>query len=416
MTARADIIVLGAGMVGVAAALHLQARGRDVILVDRRPAAEETSYGNAGLIQREGIVPYAFPRDPRGLLRYALNLAPEANIHYRAIPELLPFLWAYWQNGTPERVAATAHAARPLVERSLAEHEHLMQAAGVEGMLRRTGYLKVLRAPEALERLAAVETKARDAYGVTFELKTKAEVRELEPFLSDEVCGGILMPQPASVADPAALGKAYAALFVARGGRFLTADATTLGPVSPGWRVLTVDGPVTAPEAVVALGPWSADLLARLDVALPMAVKRGYHMHYATTGNAVLTRPVLDVENGYVLTPTVKGLRLTTGAEFARRDAPPTPRQLAEVEPAARRLFPLGPRLETQPWLGNRPCFPDMLPAIGKVPGRPGLWADFGHHHLGFTLGPVTGRLLAEIMIGEEPFTNPAPYDPARFR
>ena len=109
------------------------------------------------------------------------------------------------------------------------------------------------------------------------------------------------------------------------------------------------------------------------------------------------------------------GIRLTTGAEFARIHAPPTPVQLDLVEPKARQLFPLGARVDPEPWLGRRPCFPDMLPVIGAVPHQPGLWANFGHHHLGFTLGPITGRLLAEMLTGEPTFTDPAPYRIDRF-
>ena len=110
-----------------------------------------------------------------------------------------------------------------------------------------------------------------------------------------------------------------------------------------------------------------------------------------------------------------RGIRLTTGAEFALRDAVSTPVQLAKVEPLARALFPLGDRADKVAWRGARPCFPDMLPMIGEVPGRKGLWLDCGHHHLGFTLGPVTGRLLAEAMTGEAPFTDMAPYRVERF-
>jgi D-amino-acid dehydrogenase len=109
------------------------------------------------------------------------------------------------------------------------------------------------------------------------------------------------------------------------------------------------------------------------------------------------------------------GIRLTTGAEFARHEARPTPVQLGKVEPLARALFPLGDRVEIAPWLGARPCLPDMLPMIGALPGHSGLWIDSGHHHLGLTLGPVTGRLLAEMMTGQAPFTDPRPYRADRF-
>jgi D-amino-acid dehydrogenase len=129
----------------------------------------------------------------------------------------------------------------------------------------------------------------------------------------------------------------------------------------------------------------------------------------------VLNRPVFDVERGYLLAPTARGVRLTTGAEFAHRDAPPTPVQLDRVEPDARGLFPLAERLDPKPWMGARPCTPDMMPVIGPAPDHERLWFAFGHAHHGLTLGPVTGRLLAEMMAGETPFTDPAPYRADRF-
>ena len=412
---RSDVIVLGAGMVGISAALALQARGRKVVLIDRRPAADEMSYGNTGLIQREGIVPYSFPHAFSKILAAAFNLTPQSNLHWRALPSIAPVLYQYWRYGTVERIAATARAARPIVERSISEHEPLLEAAGVQHLTRRTGYLKVYRDEAALAAELATDEKVRREFGVVSDAKTGDELRALEPHLTGPIAGGFLMPQPVSVSDPGAVGKAYADLFMKRGGMFLTADAATLRETTDGWQVMRVEGPITARDVVVALGPWSDPALRRLGVKLPFFVKRGYHMHYRALGNATLTRPVVDGDNGYVITPMARGIRLTTGAEFARHDAAPTPVQLRKVEPRARALFPLGDRVDETPWLGARPCLPDMLPMIGPVPGRKGLWIDSGHHHLGFTLGPESGRLLAEMMTGAEPFTDPAPYRVERF-
>jgi D-amino-acid dehydrogenase len=179
--------------------------------------------------------------------------------------------------------------------------------------------------------------------------------------------------------------------------------------------VQTDDGPLDAGAAVVALGAW-ADLVTKpLGYRLPLAVKRGYHMHYAAKGNAVLGRPCLDSERGYLLAPMGRGIRLTTGAEFANRDAPKTPVQLERAEPIARTLFPLGERIDPEPWMGPRPCTPDMMPIIGPAPRHPGLWFAFGHAHHGLTLGPVTGRLIADMLTGEKPFVDPHPYRADRF-
>jgi D-amino-acid dehydrogenase len=165
----------------------------------------------------------------------------------------------------------------------------------------------------------------------------------------------------------------------------------------------------------VALGPWSDDVFGPLGYRMPLGWKRGYHRHYRAEGNATLSRPVIDADHGFAMAPMAKGIRVTTGAEFALRDAPKTPVQLTRVEPIARDMFPLAEPVDPEPWLGRRPCLPDMVPVIGPAPRHKGLWFCFGHHHLGFTLGPVTGRLLAEMMTNEAPFTDPGPYRADRF-
>ena len=412
---RADVIVLGAGIAGVSAALQLHQRGRTVALIDRRGPGEETSYGNTGIIQREGVVPYAFPRDPVLIVKYAFNRLPEANLHWSALPRIAPWLYHYWRASTPARVAATARAMRPLVERCILEHEPFLEAAGVLGLVRRTGYLRVYRTAQSLDAELAKDARDREAYGVNFRALDRAAVAALEPHLKDTVVGGVLMPDPASVADPGAVVKAYAKLFEHRGGSVLRGEARTLTEASGGWEVKTAEDTASAPAAVIALGPWANDVFRALGYRFPFGVKRGYHRHFRAEGNATLDRPVLDAERGYVLAPMAAGIRLTTGAEFAQRDAPPTPVQLARAEPAAREIFPLGVPADDKTWLGRRPCLPDMLPIVGPAPRHRGLWFDFGHHHLGFTLGPVTGRLLAEMMTGEAPFTDPAPYRAGRF-
>ena len=186
-------------------------------------------------------------------------------------------------------------------------------------------------------------------------------------------------------------------------------------PAGTGWQVRTEAGPVEAAEVVVALGAAAGQVTGPLGYAPPIFGKRGYHMHYGLRGNAVLHRPILDTESGFLLAPMRAGIRLTTGAEFARTDAPPTPVQLERAEPVARALLPLADRVESTPWMGVRPCTPDMLPIIGPLPGQAGAWCAFGHAHQGLTLGPTTGRLLAEMMTGEAPFVSPEPYRAERF-
>jgi len=180
-----------------------------------------------------------------------------------------------------------------------------------------------------------------------------------------------------------------------------------------GMQRVVVQGPVQAALGRTGFGPWSDGPLRALGYRFPLFIKRGYHQHYQ--GGASLGQPVLDAERGYVLAPMPQGLRLTTGAEFAPLQAPPTPVQLARAEPMARELLALGQPVAAPPWLGARPCTADMLPVMGPAPRHPGLWFNFGHAHQGFTLGAVAGRLLAQMVGGEPTGIDMAPYAATRF-
>ncbi len=413
---KSDVIVLGAGIVGVSAALHLQARGRDVAIVDRLGlAAGETSFGNTGIVQAEAVFPYALPRNPRDIARAALNRDPRAHLRYRALPAISPWIWRYFLASAPRRRLASAGALRPLVARSVAEHEAFAAPAGAGALLRKGGWIKAFRT-ERGRRTVLGDLEEIKPYGVDAAVLDRAQLAALEPHLASVVAGGVHFTAPLTTPDPGALVKAYADLFIARGGRLLAGDARALEACGAGWAVTTGSGRLEARQAVIALGAWSSDALAPLGYRLPLGVKRGYHMHYDADGNAALNRPVLDAEFGYVLTPMSRGVRLTTGAEFARRDDPPSSAHLDRLEPLARQFFPLAGRRDAEVWRGKRPCLPDMLPVIGAAPRHKGLWFDFGHQHLGLTLGPVCGRLLAQLMTGEAPLTDPAPYRAERFQ
>jgi D-amino-acid dehydrogenase len=407
-----DTVVLGAGIVGVCVAVHLQKRGRRVALVDRKLPGNETSFGNAGLIQREGVYPYAFPRDLGTLLRYARNQSPDVRYHADAMLKTAPFLWQYWRNSHPARHAEIAKSYSTLIEHCVSEHRALADAAGASALLRPIGWIKVFRSGAAQDAENRLAEQWHREYGVAFETLDAARLQQIEPDLDKRLLGGLRYPESDSVSDPNALVTAYAKYFEALGGRFFFGDADTL---REGWQIDTDSETIEAESVVVALGPWSDRLSSRLGYRVPFAVKRGYHMHYAPRQSARLNHPVLDVENGYLLAPMARGIRLTTGAEIALRDAAKTPTQLEAVEPIARTLFPLGERLDPEPWMGGRPCTPDMMPVIGSAKKHRGLWFAFGHAHHGLTLGPVTGRLIAEMMTGEPTIVDPQPFRADRF-
>jgi D-amino-acid dehydrogenase len=407
--ARTDMIVLGAGIVGTSIALQLAKRGPTVALVDRRAPGEETSYGNAGVIEGNTVFPHAFPSGFGALLRIALKRAPEADYHLSYLRQIVPWLLAYRMNTRAEASIEFAEMMRPLFAHALSEHEALMAESGATHYLRKDGWIKLYRSDASF--VATVrEREFAGKLGLANRVLKSDEARALEPSLMPVFRHAVHWPQAASVSNPLAVTKAYAAQFVLCGGVMLRGNALTLHQSGTSWRIDTEEGPLDAKDVVVALGPWAPDLLSPLGVKLPLAFKRGYHRHYRPQVDAGLTRPVVDTENGYCLAPMEQGIRLTTGAEFAARDAAPTPVQFERLMPAARALFPLGEPVEAQPWMGSRPCFADSRPVIGPAPGKPGLWLACGHAHWGLTLGPVTGRLLAEMLTGATPFCDPAPY------
>src|SRR5882757_9776545 len=167
MSARADVIVLGAGIVGVSVALHLQKRDRDVVLIDRQGAGEETSYGNAGLIQREAVIPYTFPRELSVILSYAMNHRSDAVYHLSALPRIAPWLFRYWQNATQERIERSAQA--PLMARCVEEHDALIAEAGAaaRALVQQKGWIRCLRTEESLRQRIA-EAQRLDKYGVDY--------------------------------------------------------------------------------------------------------------------------------------------------------------------------------------------------------------------------------------------------------
>jgi D-amino-acid dehydrogenase len=317
----------------------------------------------------------------------------------------------------PSSVEAIAHKYAKLIEHCVSEHDALASEAGATNLLRRNGWMKVFRtAKQQDERLAEAARWNRD-FGLNYRPLDIATLRREEPHLDQSLIGGLHWTDPVTVVDPHGLSKAYVARFEELGGRTALGDAGTLEQDGAGgWSVKLADGTTArARDVVVALGPWADVLTRKLGYTLPLAVKRGYHMHYKPLGNAVLNHPVLDTERGYFLAPMLQGVRLTTGAEFADSNAPQTPVQLQRAEPIAKTLFPLGERLDPQPWLGRRPCTPDMMPIIGAAHKHKNLWFSFGHAHHGLTLAAVTGRMIAEMVTGQKVFVDPEPFSPARF-
>lgn len=417
---RADVIVLGAGIVGTSTALMLAREGVQVALVDRKTPGEETSHGNAGLIEASSIIPYHFPQGVGALLRYGLNNRSDMRYAPGYLPRIARWLWQFRKASAAGPLGQSARALRPLIDASTAMHAELADMSGNNAwrLIRKEGWMEVF--PDAADFALAPQMLAdAEAAGLKAALLDASALHRTEPGLKpSSVAGALHWLDPWTVTDPGELVRVYASVFQAIGGELLRGDARRLAREGDMWTVpLEGGGAVVAPRAVLCLGPWSGDFLRVLGIRLPFQVKRGYHMVYEMTRDQMPRHPLMIRDGGYVLAPMDAGLRLTTGIEFAPFDAPPNTIQLDRAERKARKLLDLGPRKLAQPWLGRRPCLPDMRPVIGAVDEArlPGLFANFGHAHHGLTLGPATGKLLAQMMTGQAPYADAAPFDIRRY-
>ncbi len=414
-----DVVVLGAGMVGTGTALALQARGYNVMLVDRAAPGSETSYGNAGIIQAEACEPYALPRDIATLWRIALTIDNSVEWDALGLWRLAPSLFAYWRHSAPASHRRISLAYAALIRRATRDHAKWIAGSSSEDIIRRDGYRLVFRDRAAFELQARKAERWHALYGTGHDSEDSAALAAAEPALRRPLAGAIHWRDAWTCSDPGALVRAYAGHFVRQGGELLHAELTKLAPSGQGWRITSSAGSVETPHVVIALGSWSPQVLAPLGYRISMIRKRGYHMNFeypradATAPDPRLNVPLIDAAMGAVYAPMRTGLRILTGADLSAGKVRDVPRQLKRAQAAARELLDFGAPAERSAWMGVRPCLPDMLPLVGAAPRHRGLWFNFGHGHQGFTLGPTTGELLAGVMAGD-PAVDALPLAPSR--
>jgi D-amino-acid dehydrogenase len=409
-----DVAVIGAGIVGVSTAMHLLMRGKKVVLLDRKGAGLETSYGNAGTVGNTYVLPFSGP-DWRQIIRILLDRDVDARIQYSSYPRHLLWLYDFYMNSRTTPRYEHGKLLWPLVSISTEEHRVLMEDTDAARHLHSSGRLVVYRTPSSFAKTAFIRNVAKER-GVPCDVLEPATIREMEPDLKPIYHKGIYWKTSDSLGNPGAVTAAYAQRFANEGGTFTNTNVKALHTsYHDRWQIETGQGEITADHVAVCAGPWAPGLIRPLGYNFPMALKRGYHQHFSSAGGAKLSRAIADSEGGYALVPMEQGFRLTTGVEFANPGAPPTPVQLARALKNARQLFPLDATLDPKPWMGSRPCFADSLPLIARAQRHKGLWFNIGHGHMGMTLGPPSGRLLAEMMTNTPPFCDTAPYGAERF-
>src|ERR1700674_3353401 len=333
---QADVIVLGAGIVGVSAATAARQRGLSVVLVDRREPGSETSYGNAGILSSGSILPLNKPSLWSELPKYLTNRHPALRWDPAWTIRNLAWIVRFPASATPSRIKPRAVALQGLIGASLKLHREWIVKADAARRIRETGWLKAWRTDAVA---AAKQEQAFLAeYGIASQLLDRQAISALEPNILPVYKVGLLHPHTASVDSPGAVVKAYARMFAGSGGEIGQSEIRAIMQDGEGWRVVLADGEASARHVVVALGPWSADLLRPLGYRVPMAFERGYHREFKPNPARSLQRPIHDAEGSFLMTPMEQGIRVTTGVELTARDAPSSFAQLESVVPLARRV------------------------------------------------------------------------------
>jgi D-amino-acid dehydrogenase len=415
MVPRTEVAVVGGGMVGLAAALACLDRGMSVTLVDPGGIRNATSYGNAGVISRGSLFPVAAPGLLKKLPRYALNRENAIRVDYGSLLSVAPWLLAFIRRCNEASWREAAAALDPLCAASYDEHWRVAGEIGARDLIIRRGWMKLYRTEEAFAG-TALEREILSQYKVGFEVIDGAELPQFEPALKRRFARAIWHTETGSVLDPGGLVQAYETAARARGVTFVEGKAANIVEDGNGAKVLLEGGDeIRAATVVVATGPASQDLTRAMGYRFPLAAERGYHRHFTDAGEHKLTRPIYDTGGSYIVAPMNAGLRVLSGVELARRDAPPNHAQIDAVEAEARQTLAVGAAVEPGPWHGSRPSTPDGLPVIGRAPRHPHVVFAFGHGHIGLSTGPITGRVVSEIIAGA-PLSLPiAPFRAERF-
>ena len=409
-----SIIVIGSGIVGICVTLSLLEKGLRVEMIDRHPPATGASHGNAGVISPWSCVPQSMPGVWRSVPRWLLDPEGPVAVRWKYLPSFLPWTLRFCAAGNKARLAAIAEAMNALNRPNIKLYRHHLQGTGQEALIKNSMYVHVYRNADDAD-LSQLSWRIRAERDAPLERVGKQELHEIEPDLSSEYQGAILIKDQARALDPGGIGKVLAEKAQGMGASFRQTQVSAIIPDGKGgWILQTNQGPLAAERLVVAAGAWSAQLLTPLGFKLPLEAERGYHLVFSSPG-ITINNSIMDTEKKFVASSMLDGIRCAGTAEFAGLDAPPDYRRARVFKVLAKRLFPKINVDDADEWMGTRPSFPDSLPCIGEVPGHTNLFVAFGHSHYGFGMAPNTGYVVADLVNGTVPGIDLTPYRIDRF-
>ena len=408
-----EVTVIGAGVIGLSAALMAQARGLTVTVVDREGPAAGASAGNAGAFAFTDILPLASPGILKKAPKWLLDPLGPLTIPPAYALQIAPWLFRFWRACSPRAVAASTAAQTAMMDLSRTELEPFLAATGTLGMLRKNGNLQVYET-EAEFRASLPGWEARNAHGIEFQHMDAEDMAAMQPGLSPRFIKGTFTPGWWSIADPKLYVQALADQFRAAGGRIVIAEVTGLTPQAGKVSIHTKSETMTADKVVLAAGAFSHRIAATLGERIPLETERGY--------NTTLPPGALDLRcqvtfggHGFVVSPLSTGIRVGGAVELGGLSLPPNFKRSEAMLGKAKAFLPALQTEGGRQWMGFRPSLPDSLPAIGRSKASPNVVNAFGHGHLGLTQSAGTARIVADLLTDLTPPVDLTPFNPQRF-
>ena len=408
------VVVIGAGVVGLSAAIAAQARGLAVTVLEREEPAAGASAGNAGAFAFTDILPLASPGILRKAPKWLLDPLGPLSVPPSYALQIAPWMFRFWRACSAGRVAHSTTAQTALMDLSRAELEPFLDRTGTAAMLRKDGNLQVYESQAELDA-SLPGWKVREEHGIEFRHMDAAAMAEIQPGLAPRFTHGTFTPGWYSIADPKLYTLALADHFRAKGGVIERAEASSLHPVEGGVEIRTADGrTLRAQKIVLAAGAFSHRLARTLGEAIPLETERGY--------NTTLPLDAFDLRmqvtfggHGFVVSRLSTGIRVGGAVELGGLKLPPNFKRSQAMLEKARSFLPgLKPAGGVQ-WMGFRPSLPDSLPAIGRSRATPDVVYAFGHGHLGLTQSAGTARLVADLLTDSRAAIDVASFSPQRF-
>ena len=408
--------IVGAGIQGVCVGLQLIKKGIPVTIFDRHDPLSNSykpaSYGNAGHFSPYAVLQFNRPDILYDVPKMLLSSYGPLSLKWNYVPKLLPWFLNYLKNFNKKSMLNTAKYMHQILNLSNDAYEEIFREIDITNLVEKKGIIYIWTNKNLKSR--ELEIKVRNDLGIEQKLLSKKEILELEPNLNPVFDAGVIYEKAMHARDPHGILKAIFKLFLKKGGKFLQENIISLEQKNVNQTIIKSEQEEYIFEkTVLASGAFSKKFTDQLGENIPLDTERGYHVHFKKKDH-LISRPVIFLDRGFGLTPMNQGLRAVGTVELGGLKNPPTKKRIDYIIKCAQELLPeLGKHQDE--WLGFRPTLPDFLPIIGPSLKNRNIIYAFGHHHLGWTLGAVTGKIVSGIVTEEKTNLDLSPYSSKRF-